>query len=1094
MFLRLPLALALALAASAAPAADARSRPDPAPSVTASPQPMATPTPGPMAALRWRNVGPAVAGGRLAAVAGSPADPALAYLGSAGGGVWKSTNGMSSWKPVFDKAGVGSIGAIAVADKDARDVWVGTGEANPRNDVSYGDGVYRSRDGGKTWKRLGLENTYAISKIALDPRDPNVAVVAALGDPFRDSDDRGVYRTTDGGATWTKTLALGPDSGAADLDRSAREPNVLFASMWQFRRSSWHLDSGGERDGLFRSGDGGATWKRVSGGGFASGITGRIGVAIAPSDPKRVYAIVESAQGLLWRSDDGGTTWRMTSDNTLIDERPFYYSRVFVDPANRDHAFATSVKLAETTDGGTTWQLSGKRLHGDHHAVWFANDGRTVYEANDGGAGISRDGGATWEWRNDVPIGQAYRVALDAREPYGICVGLQDNGSWCGPSDDRSEAGILARDWDKVDGGDGNFTVPDPLDPDRVWSSSGGGDNAGALQRYDRRTRLSLDVSPYERNQNVVPPSELRYRFNWEAPLAFSPFDGRVAYYAGDALFRTSDGGMHWRTISPDLTRDVKARQTLSGTPLRLDVTGAETFDTILDVAPSPVAAGEIWIATDDGRVQLTRDEGAHWRDVTMPGADMDARVPTIEASHRDPATAYAVVDRHFTGDRTAYVYATHDYGRSWSSIASGLPAGQFARVVREDPNAPDVLFLGLENSVWWSADRGASWHALQQNLPPASVRDLRVAPARHDLVAATHGRGVWVLDDVRPLEAMTTVRPEGTLFAPGTAYAYAYATPTVNARGSGEGPPDRALFTFYQAKPSATPPRLEILDPGGRVVRRLAGTHDVDGEDEPVVTNVPGLNRVGWDVTGEPPAGWLRAPRWNRGPERGADLVPGSYTVRLVLSSATRTQPLAVAADPRARPSAGRLAAHVRVESERVDALGRIDRALNEIDHLHVQTAQRFGPASAATVSPAAPVVSPPASVVAPDSARARALALQTERDADALAARMTSHPVNSQDNDFLRDLTRERIQSLLASSSVLGPTAEQSRESAVVRREANDELAAYAAFAKTAYPALQLALAASGLPAIDFTAVPPPHKAGGAKVDEHAERRGDE
>jgi len=526
---------------------------------TASPAPTASPSPGPMAALAWRNIGPTVAGGRLATIVGSDKNPALVYLGSAGGGVWKSTNGTTSWKPVFDEQQVGSIGALALAAKNPDDVWVGTGESNPRNDVSYGDGIYRSRDGGKTWRHLGLEKSYAISKISLDPKNPEIAVVAALGDPFVDSSERGIYRTTDGGKTWTKTLELAPDSGAADLDRSPSEPNVLFAAMWQFRRSSWHLQSGGTADGLFKSTDGGATWKRVTGNGFPAGTLGRIGVAIAPSDSKRVYALVESNDGIVWRSDDGGTHWRLVSSNTLVDERPFYYTRIFVDPSNADHLFTTSVKLAESVDGGSTWKVSGKHLHGDHHAAWFSADGKTILEANDGGPAISRDNGATWEWRNNVPLGQAYRVASDTRTPYGICVGLQDNGSWCGPSDGRSEAGILATDWLKVAGGDGNWTIPDPLDPDWIWASGGGGDNAGSLARYNRRTRLTLDVSPYSRNQNVVAPSELAYRFNWEAPLAFSPFDGHVAYYGGNLLFRDGSGNVRHDSRYRAFTRDTRA-------------------------------------------------------------------------------------------------------------------------------------------------------------------------------------------------------------------------------------------------------------------------------------------------------------------------------------------------------------------------------------------------------------------------------------------------------------------------------------------------------------------------------------------------------
>jgi photosystem II stability/assembly factor-like uncharacterized protein len=1046
-------------------------------SAAASPAPSPTPSPGPMDALAWRGIGPAVAGGRLAAIAGSDTDAALVYAGSAGGGVWRSTNAMTSWKPVFDGQDVGSIGAIAISSRDAHDVWVGTGESNPRNDVSYGDGIYRTTDDAKTWTHLGLAGTYAISKISLDPRDPNVAVVAALGDPFRDSDERGVYRTIDGGKTWTKTLSLGPDSGAADLDRSVGEPNVLYAAMWQFHRSSWHLDSGGERDGLFKSTDGGATWNRIVGGGFATGITGRIGIAVAPSDPKRVYALVESARGLLWRSDDAGASWKMISTNTMIDERPFYYTRIFVDPRDENHLFATSVKLAESKNGGATWQLSGKHLHGDHHAIWFSASGGRVLEGNDGGAAISNDDGATWEWRNNLPIGQAYRVATDTRTPYGVCVGLQDNGSWCGPSDGRSENGVLARDWDRLIGGDGNWTIPDPLDADDVWGSSGGGDNGGELTRYDRKTRLTLDVSPYLRNQNVVAPAKLRYRMNWEAPLAFSPFDGRVAYYGGDVVFRTFDRGRHWTTISPDLTRNIKARQGLSGTPLRLDVTGAETFDTILDIVPSTVARGEIWVTTDDGKVQLTRDDGAHWHDVTMPAADADARIPTLEASHRDPATAYAVLDRHFTGDRTPYAYATHDFGRTWKAIASGLPPDRFARTIAEDPHDPKLLFLGLENGIFYSGDGGTSWRTLKQNLPPVSVRDLRFSPNGRDLIAGTHGRGIWILDDgVAALERAENGPTATVLVPPPTAYQYEPNTPTSNALASGDDPPGPAIFTYSLARAAKKTPTIDISDARGNIVRHLGGSHDVDGIETPVMSNVSGFNRVAWDLTGTVPVPWYRASAWNRGPDGGPGLLAGTYTVRLSVDGATYARSLEIAPDPRAAQSRAERLAHVAYVTELDTTLSRIDVALNALDALGEALPDRIAALHKTS-----------------GGAALAAVAEDVRTDAAREAFALSSHPVNGQDNDFLEDLLRERVQSLLGISSTRSPTAEQTRESAAVRGEVDAVLRAHGAFLRERVGPLQTAFKRAGLRAIDLDAKPPSAKKDDG-ADEHASRREDD
>lgn len=1034
-----------------------------------------------MTALAWRSLGPAIAGGRLAAIAGSDRDPALVYIGSAGGGVWKSTDGTTSWTPVFDAQDVGSIGAVAIAPNDQSNVWVGSGEANPRNDASYGDGMYRSTDGGKSWAHLGLEKTYAISKIALDPRDARAAVVAALGSPFADSPDRGIYRTLDGGKTWTKTLYLGARSGAADLTRGTKDPNVLFAAMWQFRRSSWHLNSGGPSDGLYRSTDGGATWSRITGNGFPTGITGRIGVAIAPSDAHRVYALVESPQGLLWRSDDGGTNWKLISTNTLIDERPFYYTRIFVDPHDENHIFTTSVRLAESKDGGTTWYVSGKHLHGDHHDVWFSSDGNIVLEGNDGGVGISRDNGATWEWRNNVPIEQAYRVATDARVPYNVCAGLQDNGSWCGPNDDHSDDGLLARDWSRVAGGDGNWTLPDPTDPDWIWGSSGGGDNGGSLSRYNLRTRLSLDVSPYLRNQNVVPPSTLRYRFNWEAPLAFSPQDGRIAYYGGNVVFQTRDRGVHWTVISPDLTRNIKSRQVLSGTPLRLDVTGAETYDTILAIAPSIAVGGEIWVSTDDGRVQLTRDGGRHWRDVTMPGVGADARIPTIETSHRDPGTAYAVLDRHFTGDRAPYVYVTHDYGRSWQSIVAGLPGDQFARAICEDPRDSNILFAGLENSVWWSDDGGATWRSLQQNLPPSSVRDLRVQADAGDLVAGTHGRGIWILDDITPLENAAHARAlHVALFAPRLARQWEQYTPTVNVRAAGDGPPGPGIFTYYLAQRARTAPRLDVIDARGTLVRRLngdaSGATASDDSTTTAATNVAGFNRVTWDLTSQPPVPWYRAPKWNRGPDSGADLMPGTYTIRLSVAGRRYRQPLEIAPDPRAHRTPSERAAHVAYVRGLVDRLSRIDVALNALDNLQLQLPSRITALEKRATATAT-------------LAQARAALAQANRDASTLS----SHPENGQDNDFLRDLLRERVQSLLAIATTLSPTAEQTRESASLEGETDRALMTHEAFMRNRVHQLQAALIAAGLPSIDLAARPTkpdpslPH-------DEHGDRRGNQ
>jgi photosystem II stability/assembly factor-like uncharacterized protein len=1055
-----PLAAA-AIAFACPPALAAEPEPSPAP----SPSPSASPSPAPGPTMTWRALGPAVSGGRVATVAGTDLDPNLLYAGAAGGGVWRSTNGGTDWTPVFDKAGTQSIGAIAISPRDKNDVWVGTGEPWPRNDVIPGDGVYHSTDGGKTWAHLGLEQSSQIARVILDPRDPKRVLVAALGDPFRDDEQRGVFRSTDGGKTWAKTLYLGPGVGASDLAMDPKNPDVLYAGMWRFRRSSWNLRSGGDDDGIYKSADGGATWKRLTGNGLPAGMTGRIAITIAPSDTKRIYAIVESKEGLLWRSDDAGASWKLTSTNTLIDERPFYYTRLVVDPHDADHLFSVSVLLAESTTGGKTWHVSGRRLHGDHHDLWISANGRAIVEGNDGGIGLSRDGGATWTWRNVLPIAQFYHVAFSLQNPYVVCGGLQDNGAWCAPARTGDERGVLPRDWFKVAGGDGTWVVPNPHDPASIWSSAGGGDNQGELIRFDRRTESSADVSPYLRDQNVVAPAVLKYRFNWETPIAFDPFDARAAYTGGNVVFRTTDGGTSWRPISPDLTRNLKERQRLSGGPLTLDVTGAETFDTILCVAPSPLAAKQLWVSTDDGVVQLTRDGGAHWRNVSIPGVDADGRIPAVEPSHRAAGTAYAVVDRHFVGDRAPYVYVTTNFGATWRSIAANLPHAE-VHVVREDPRHPNVLYAGTGKGVWWSADGGASWRAFPAPLPSVEVRDLAVQPVSGDLIAATHGRGMYVFDDLAALRERASA--VARLFPPRDAQPLQRYTPTVNERGAADAP--QAAFTFWQQAPAKTAPTFEIVDTRGAVVRRIAGTHDEDGEDVPNVPNAAGYNRVAWQLDRDPPAPWRRIAKWDRGPENGPPVLSGVYTVRMHRDGATYTQTIRVLRDRRVASAQDELRGY-RFQVAMYDELSALDEALNALDNVRVQLPARIG----AIADPAL-------------AARARTVLAEAKRVEDAIS----SQPVNDQDDDFLEDLLRERVLTFLSDLGPGTPTAAQLAEGAVLQREGAAALARYRTFVARDVRGLNDALRAAGQVAIDLNALPPKTKPD-PNADEHA-RRGEE
>ncbi len=879
--------------------------------------------------LQFRAIGPAAAGGRVPAVAGSDRDPNLYYVGGAGGGVFKSEDGGISFAPAWNGPAYGAVGALAVADSDPRVVWAGTGEANPRNDVSWGDGVYLSRDGAKTWTHAGLANSSQIARILIDPRDPNRALVAALGDPWKDSPERGVYRTEDGGRHWTRTLYLGPGSGAADLAWNPRRPGLVFAAMWQFRRAPWAASSGGPADGLYRSRDGGRSWAKVSGHGFARGLLGRIGIAVAPSDPRRVYAVVESRAGTIWRSDDGGDSWRKTSDSSLPAQRPFYFSHLEVDPRNRERVIALSLFLTVSEDGGRSWKHLTTGLHADNHALWWSRDGKRIIEGNDGGAVLSHDGGNAWAFLDRIPLAQVYHVGWDQRKPYTLCGGLQDNFSWCAPTTARNGVGLMNRDWYAVAPDDGMFAIPDPLDPNLVWSNN----QNGVLTIYDARARQSTDVSPYPRDPFAAPGAlaESPYRFNWTAPLAFSPQDGHVAYFGGNVVFASSDRGRHWAPISPDLTRNEKEHQRPSGGPLTLDLSGAETFDTLLALAPSPKEAGVIWAGSDDGLVQLTRDGGAHWRDVTPAGWARYGRVAAIDASPHAGGTAFVALDRHDEGDRAPHVYVTDDYGAHWSGLAAGLPANVPVRVVRQDPREPNLLFAGTETGLWFSLDRGARWERLRAGLPAVPVYDLGVQQSTGDLLVASHGRGFFVLDDLAPLRGLAAARRDGAAFFTVREATLWASFPsdegmTPADRFVGPNAPAGALLSFYQRAPAKQPPWLEIADAGGRVVRTLRG--EKDG-----VPNDTGLNRAVWDGNEDGPAPWTGTSRQNMGLPAGPEALPGRYAARLHLAGRTFEQSFDLVDDPQSPWTA-------REREERhaflATALGwydRIDRALNAID-----------------------------------------------------------------------------------------------------------------------------------------------------------------
>jgi photosystem II stability/assembly factor-like uncharacterized protein len=912
-------------------------------------KPVPSPSPGPDTdGVKFRAIGPAISGGRVAAVAGSDRDPALYYVGGAGGGVFKSTDGATSFQSVWDGASkFGAIGAISVAPNNDKTVWVGTGESNPRNDVSYGDGVWVTHDGAKHWTHAGLDDTSNIAKILVDPKNANRAIVAALGDPWKDSTARGVYVTNDGGRTWAKTLYVGPSSGAADLAWNPKAPNDVFAAIWQFRRQPWIATSGGPLDGLYRSRDGGRTWAKIQGHGLPTDTLGRIGVAVAPSDPRRVYAVVQSKQGTIWRSDDGGDSWQRVSSDTRPEQRPFYFSHLAVDPRSKNRVVAVSMYLTVSKDGGRSWKHWTGNVHVDNHAIWWSADGTRVIEGNDGGAILSRNGGGTWAFLDRIPLAQIYHVGYSDEKPYLICGGLQDNSSWCAPNTSRNGIGLLNRDWFAIAGGDGMYAIPDPLDPNFIWTNT----QDGVLGIYDQKARQSIDVSPYPRDQftSTTSLAQSPYRFNWNAPLAFSPQDGHVAYFGGNVVFKTTDRGRHWTPISPDLTRNEKNHQLASGGPINLDVSGAEYYDTTLALAPSPKDANVIWAGTDDGLVQLTRDGGAHWNNVTPPSWPKYGRVEVIEASPYATGTAFTLLDRHDLGDHRPYAFVTDDYGATWRSIAANLPLDAPVRVLRQDPREPNLLYAGTENALWISYDRGGRWEKLRAGFPAVPVYDIHVHPSANDLLVATHGRGFYVLDDLAPLQQLAAARRAGVQFFPVRDAVLWSAWPSIETGDasslphnffSGQNAPSGAVLTFYQRTKAKERPWFEIADANGKIVRTLRGGIPFDPADPPkeerakfYVSNDAGLNRIVWDGSENGPARWLGTSFPNAGPTTGAEALPGRYTARLHVGGTTYEQQFALTDDPQSPFTAEQRVARHDYLVKVYGMLDSIDKALNEID-----------------------------------------------------------------------------------------------------------------------------------------------------------------
>ncbi|MDE2483334.1 MAG: hypothetical protein KGN02_14245, partial [bacterium] len=895
----------------------------------------------------------------------------------------------------------------------------------------------KTTDGGKTWTNVGLRGTKHIARILIDPSDSKHVIVAALGNVFADSPDRGVYVTFDGGATWSKTLDGGPESGASDIAMSPKAPNVIYAGIWEFQRRPWTFHSGGQHDGLYKSSDGGKTWTRLTGGGLPEGITGRIGVAVAPSDPNRVYALIESKHGILWRSDDAGSTWKLVSSNTLVDQRPFYFSHIEVDPTNPDHVLTASTSLAESTDGGHTFKAIARDVHGDYHSIWIAPENpRRIIVGEDGGYALTVDGGRTWAFWANLPIGQFYRLGLGNDNPYTICGGLQDNNSYCGPSNSLDQAGNSNASWYAVvQDDDGQWAIPDPRDANLIWSDG----QDGALFVFNRRSREYLYTQPYftsvQEDYNIATSP---YRFNWESPIGFAPWDARIAWFGGNVVFQSTDGGYRWKPISPDLTRNDKAHQAPAGGPITHDVTGAEYTDTILDIEGSAVSRGEIWVGTDDGLVQMTRDGGAHWKNVTPSGAIAGGRFETVAPSPLVRGTAYAVEDAHLMGNDAPHVWMTTDYGAHWRSIVGGLPHALWTRAIRPDIHNASLVYLGTEEGMWVSYDRGVRWQSLRNGMPAVSVRDIRIQPQFDDLVIATHGRSIWVMDDIRPLQQLPQAVAAGAmLFAPRTSYEYNLTNNTegLYTNYAAANPPYGVPITYYQAAPQAHAPQVTILDARGHVVRTLDGT------------NAAGLNRIVWNFTSAPPVKWTGAPNPAfAGPDDGPTVVPGAYTVRIALDGRTMEQRVTVAPDPHATLTRAQMQASY-------DAFAHLNTLYSDVDVMlnHLDAIGKAIAAEPATQNAAATAV----------LARARAARA-------AVQAKLTAAYTNGEDSVSRPGSLRENLDGAFTSldsfpvQAIVTPAAAQfyARIDAEYRRAR----AAYDAF-NNALPAINARLVSAGL-----------------------------
>jgi photosystem II stability/assembly factor-like uncharacterized protein len=953
--------------------------------------------------LKHRYIGPV--GNRATTVAGIPGNPYIYYVGAASGGIFKTTDGGVHWEPIFDAEPVSSIGSLAVAASDPNIVWAGTGESFIRSHISVGNGIYKSVDAGKTWTPMGLEKSGRIANVLIDPRNSNMVLACALGHAYGPQPERGIFRTTDGGKSWEKVLFVDENTGCSDMAMDPNNPRILFAGMWQLEIRTWTRTSGGPGSGLFKSTDQGATWKRLEGHGLPKPPVGRIAVRVAQRDSNRVYALIESGDGVpmngkstqngqLWRSDDGGENWQLINSDRQIRGRTHYYTREEVAPDNENEVYFFSAAFSRTLDGGRTLTDVPATPGGDNHEMWIdPTNGDRMAVVNDGGVSISVNRGRTWD-RIQLPIAQMYHVTVDDQIPYFLYGNRQDGPSFRGPSNSlqfggfgggAGGAGLIPRSlWHPVAGSESGFATPDPVDNNIIWSSgTGSGSVSGAIARFDESNHQAREVEVWPEDVSGSPAADVKYRFNWEFPVTISPHDHIKVYVGSQYVHVTTDGGNSWQVISPDLTRNDKTRQQISG-GLTPDNIGVEYAGVVFAIAESPKESGLIWAGTNDGLVQISRDGGKNWSNVTknIPSLPDWGTVSNIEASRYDAGTAYITVDFHQVNNRDPFVYKTNDYGKTWTAITNGIPRSMlsYAHCIREDPGRKGLLYLGTENGLYVSFDDGRNWQPLQNKLPHAPVYWIAVQERFHDLALATYGRGFWILDDITPFEQLTpeVLASNAYLFTPRNAYRFRpVAQPAAVSYDptAGQNVPYGASINFYlKSEPAEKEQaRITISDPSGKIVRELkcnppkpesasTATSGSGGPGGGAAAGAPpcevssGINRVWWDLRSDPsaeirlrtapqyapdvpfgPEGWRSAPGVGR---ISLLALPGTYTVSLAVGGQEFTQKLNLLKDPHSTGTQADIAAQNNLVSALRDKMNVLAEIVNQIELLRVRLA----------------------------------------------------------------------------------------------------------------------------------------------------------